>query len=314
MDEKLKILLGSEDIISRDNEDIYLNINLNRSFAEYKLEKYDNDYNLATQFNIERNKSRNFFIYGIVDSNIIDCNNYPIKAYSNSSLTNLVYSTYTTSMNLNGDLNIFNKKRGKYFIPLTNYTGNSIFIVIQSDNNNIKQQVFEQGLVFYESDGEFIPYGTETVEIDSNFNSTDINNNFPFFYNKHWVKKNISLQQEKKAKISFNSKKQSVSEGGDVSVLVKLDKPSPFGNESMVLKQAHDSSFNNFLVFCGTTSNILSTNTILDYSIGEQTKTITFRAINNNTTNTNRDFTFSLDSLNSVLSGTFLTQTITISD
>lgn len=111
MDEKIKILLGSEDIIARDNEDIYLNINLNRNFAEYKKEKYDNDFDLAQQFDKERNLSRSFRIYGIIDSNVIDTNNISIRAYSDSGTTNLIYQTQSTSMNFNESINVFNKKR-----------------------------------------------------------------------------------------------------------------------------------------------------------------------------------------------------------
>ena len=127
MDERLKILLGSEDIIARDNEDLYININLNRSFFEYKREKYDNDFDLAKQFDKERNLSRNFRIYGIVDSNVIDTNNLSIKAYYDSGTTKLASQTSTTSMNFNSSINVFNKKKGKYYISLDNYSGSSVY-------------------------------------------------------------------------------------------------------------------------------------------------------------------------------------------
>ena len=121
MDEKLKILLGSEDIIARNNEDLYININLNRSFFEYKKEKYDNDFDLAQQFDKERNLSRDFRIYGIVDSNVINTNFISLKVYSDSGATNLVQQISTSSMNFNDSINVFNKKRGKYLINLNNY-------------------------------------------------------------------------------------------------------------------------------------------------------------------------------------------------
>jgi hypothetical protein len=314
MDEKLKILLGSEDIIARDNEDIYLNINLNRNFAEYKKEKYDNDFDLAQQFDKERNLSRSFRIYGIIDSNVIDTNNISIRAYSDSGTTNLIYQTQSTSMNFNESINVFNKKKGKYYIPLESYTGNSIFIKIQSNNNNIATQVFEQKLVFYDFDGNFIPYGTETVEVDNNLNTIDINNNFPFFYNKHWVKKNISLQETKYPVVNFSGSSQTIYEGQTAKIAVYLDKPSPFGNEKVdFVFDSGTADFSDFSVYLGNNPTQVYTNNFqINFSVGEKTKIVNIFATPDSSSEPLESYNFKLNNFIKVKSGSSLTYQVKI--
>jgi hypothetical protein len=313
MDEKLKILLGSEDIIARNNEDLYININLNRSFFEYKKEKYDNDFDLAQQFDKERNLSRNFRIYGIVDSNVINTNGISVKVYSDSGATNLVYQTATTPMNFNDSINVFNKKRGKYLINLNNYSGSSIFIKTPTNNDNISEQIFEQQLVFYDFDGVFIPYGTETVEVDNNLNTIDINNNFPFFYNKHWVKKNISLQETKYPVVSFSGSSNTIYEGDVLKIVVYLDKPSPFGNEKVdfIFDSGTADSFD-FLVYSGATSNVFPGSLQLSFSQGEQYKYISFSASTDNVVEILENYKFRLENFIKVKSGNSLSYTVQI--
>jgi hypothetical protein len=315
MDEKLKILLGSEDIIARNNEDLYININLNRSFFEYKKEKYDNDFDLAQQFDKERNLSRNFRIYGIVDSNIINTNLISLRVYSDSGATNLVQQISTSSMNFNDNINVFNKKRGKYLINLNNYSGSSIFIKIPTNNDNISEQIFEQQLVFYDFDGNFIPYGTETVEIDNNLNTIDIDNNFPFFYNKHWVKKNISLQETKYCIVNFSGSNSTIYEGDALNIIVYLDKPSPFGNEKVdfVFDSGTADSFD-FLVYSGATSNSFPGSLQLSFSQGEQYKYISFSASTDNIVEILENYKFRLDNFIKVKSGNSLSHTVQIED
>jgi len=313
MDEKLKILLGSEDIVARNNEDLYININLNRSFFEYKKEKYDNDFDLAKQFDKERNLSRNFRIYGIIDSNVINTNFISLKVYSDSGATNLVQQISTSSMNFNDSINVFNKKRGKYLINLNNYSGSSIYIETPTNNDNIAEQIFEQKLVFYDFDGNFIPYGTETVEIDNNLNTIDINNNFPFFYNKHWIKNNLSLQETKYPVVSFSGSNKTIYEGDVVNIIVYLDKPSPFGNEKVdfIFDSGTADSFD-FLVYSGTTSNPFPGNVQLSFSQGEQYKYISFSASTDNVVEILENYKFRLDNFIKVKSGNSLSYTVQI--
>lgn len=197
MDDKKKILLGDTDIISRDNEDLFIDINLNRTFSEYKKERFDNDFDLQKQFDEERNSSRDFQIYGFVQATYTNCNNLMYEVYSDSGLTNgVLFGNFTTNLQYTPQNNVFNKRIGKYYFALTNYTGSSIFIKFLSNVINVPDQVFEQRLVFYDATGQFVPYGTQTIEVDNDLNTIEINNDFPFFYNKHWVKKNIYLENK----------------------------------------------------------------------------------------------------------------------
>jgi hypothetical protein len=190
MDDKKKILLGDTDIISRDNEDLFIDINLNRTFSEYKKEKFDNDFDLQKQFDDERNASRDFNVYGFVQATYVNCHNLSYDVWADSGLTIPVLNFLpVSSVSYNSAPNVFNKLPGRYNFSLTNYTGKSIFIRFSAASN----KAFEQQLIFYDASGEFVPYGTQTVEIDNDLNTVDINNDFPFFYNKHWVKKNIYL-------------------------------------------------------------------------------------------------------------------------
>lgn len=192
MDDKKKILLGDTDIISRDNEDLFIDINLNRTFSEYKKEKFDNDFDLQKQFDEERNASRDFNVYGFVQATYINCHNLAYEVWADSGLTIPVLSlNFASQVTYQSARNVFNKAPGKYNFSLTNYTGKSIFIKFFASPD----QVFEQQLIFYDETGEFVPYGTQTVEVDNDLNTVEINNDFPFFYNKHWVKKNIYLKQ-----------------------------------------------------------------------------------------------------------------------
>ena len=313
MDDRIKVILGSEDIITRDNEDLYININLNRSFFEYKREKYDNDFDLAKQFDKERNLSRNFRVYGIIDSNVIDTSNLTIKVYSDSAATNSILTTTTTPMNFNGSINVFNKKRGKYYIPLNNYSGSSIYIKTPSNNDNVSAQIFEQKLVFYDFDGEFIPYGTETVEVDNNLNTIDINNNFPFFYNKHWVKKNISLQETKYPVVNFSGTNETIYEGQLTKIVVYLDKPSPFGNEKVdFVFDSGTADLLDFLVYVNSTSNSFAGSGQIQFAQGEQYKEIFFSASTDNIVEVLENYKFRLDNFIKVKPGNFLEYIIEI--
>ena len=314
MNDKLKILLGSEDIVARNNEDLYLNINLNRSFSEYKKEKYDNDFNLSKQFDEERNLSRNFRVYGIIDSNIIDTSGVQIKVYSNSGATDMVYSTTTSSMNFNGNINVFNKKRGKYYIPLDNYSGSSIFIEFPTNNDNVATQIFEQKLIFSDFDGNFIPYGTETVEIDNLLNTIEIDNNFPFFYNKHWVKNNITIQETKYPFINFSGNNQNIFEGEVATIIVYLDKPSPFGNEKVdFVFDGGTAVASDFTVYLeGNPLQTFSDTFQLSFSIGEQVKNIKISGSSDSSVELLESYNFRLDNLIKLKSGTSLDYKIEI--
>ncbi|MBP9758902.1 hypothetical protein KBD45_04335 [Candidatus Dojkabacteria bacterium] len=271
MDDKKKILLGEKDIMSRENEDLFLNINLNSTFSELRDNTYTNVFDIEKQFKKERNASRDFRIYGIIDSTTTDSDNLSLYIYSKSGttgLTDFVKSTNSSEM-VYGGFNAFGKKRGKFIIELTGYTEDFVFIKILSNNLTFQDQIFTQQLIFKDSDGLFVEYGIKTIDISDSGDIIEINNDFYFLYNKHWVKKDLLIIEEKPAKVSLSgmsdigqiteipnadlipviTEGNSTNDSGSVvisnntgitsslyPITVYLNKPSPFGLENVNLK------------------------------------------------------------------------------
>ncbi len=241
MKNKIKIQLPREKNMSSKDVDIILNVDLNRSFNEFKKERFDNNFDLEQQFIKERNESRNFRVYGEINSNIIDCDDIIIKVYSNSGLTNL-YSIINTSALGYIQKNVFNKKNGKYYLEANNYPFDELFFLIESDGFTYKDQIWSQRVVFYDAQVNFVNYGTDTIDINDDGVSVVINNNFPFFFNKHWIRKNFNVIEEKQAKISFDQTLIQTQEGDIFDMNVSLDKPSPFGNEKFKIELSNTTS------------------------------------------------------------------------
>lgn len=313
MDDKKKIVLGSEDILIKGVSDIFLNVSLQQTFNQIKKSQYDNNFDLAEQFRKERNASRDFRIYGIVDSTIIHTDNLSIKVYKNSGLTQYIGTIKTTPLVYNEE-NVYAKKRGKYLLELNNYDADLVYLKIEGDNLTYGDQIFEQRLVFYTLDGEFVEYGTETVDIGfNNPGFLTIENNFPFFYNKHWIKKNLNVIEEKPTVMQFGSGTSSVKEGQSISIDIVMDKPSPFGNESVtlnaILGTVLSSDFN--LKISGSTISFPIT---LNWAPGEQNKTLTFDAITDNVYEFSENVKFELYNFQFTNSGITTSHYTTIED
>ena len=230
MDKKRKQIL-----INEDNLDQFIRIDLRNTFNEIQKEKFDNNFDLERQFRLERNRSRNFRIYGRISSTAINCDNLTLEIYSDEGYNNLYTTTQTSSLAFNTD-NIFRKKDGKYLIELNNYPFNVAYIRLVSDNFYYEDQLWEQRLVFFDADGNFASYGTETVDINIlDESSIAIENNFPFFYNKHWIRLDLDVKEEKPRKVSFSSTGNEINEGEVLDLTIFLNEPSPFGNETCIL-------------------------------------------------------------------------------
>ena len=208
MDERKKILLGSEDILSKNLQDIYININLAKESREIIPYKYDNVFDLTKLQDQERNGSREFVVYGMIDSCSFDCNNLKISVYQSPDLNaqNHLLTTYSTDVVNSGMpfTNIYNKLRGKYIIdniPVT-FTGYSIYLKIQTQNQYSNTSYADtQQLIFTtltlsdsgEKVVEILKYGLNEAVTDCDGSVNEINNDFDFFYNKHWINKDIDF-------------------------------------------------------------------------------------------------------------------------
>ena len=222
MDIRKKILLGDKDIVSRTVNDFYLDINLSKDNREIIPYKYDNVFDLTKFYNDERNSCRNFIVYGTVNSYICNCNNLTIKVYDspNTSIANLL-TTINTEDIVNNSMpfcNIYGKRSGKYIIKNipANFHGYSVFLKVSSTellpngasvNSLISENVFEQQLIFttltLTGSGqkviEKLNYGLDEAVTDCDGNVFPVNNDFDFFYNKHWINKDLEILNLKKA-------------------------------------------------------------------------------------------------------------------
>jgi hypothetical protein len=329
MDDKKKILLGEKDVIGRDNEDLYINVNLNSTFSEIRDDKVENVFDVADQFKKERNASRDFRIYGIVDATIVDCDNLTISVYHsafsgtgiNSGTTQLsgfVKSITTTPLVYDG-INAYGMKRGKYIVELTGYTHDSVYFKIPSNNFDYKDQIYGQQLVFRDADGNFVDYGTQTIEINEDGNVATIDNDFYFLYNKHWIKKDLLIVEEKPAKVFLSAISQSVtipeSNVANTAFAIALDKPSPFGLEQVDLVNIAStlSAFGSEINIYDVNTNYPLPNTF-SFSAGEQYKFLYF----NSALDTLQEFTESiilgLDNFQIVETASPLTHIINVTD
>jgi len=202
MDERRRILLGNKDILSRKIKDFYLDINLSRDNKEIIPYKYDNVFDLTRFYDQERNQSRNFIIYGIIDSCSWDCDNLLIQVYQSPDLDTPNYLCSTVTKNVVNQAmpfkNIFNKLRGRYIIDNipTTFTGCSVYLKVNVPGYTY---ITEQQLIFttltLSSTGEKVieqlKYGIDEAITDCDGNVIPITNDFDFFYNKHWIKKDI---------------------------------------------------------------------------------------------------------------------------
>ena len=213
MDARKKILLGNKDILSRELKDFYIDVNLSVDSKEIIPYKYDNVFDLTKFYEQERNGSRNFIIYGTIDSYSWDCNNLKISVYQSPDLRqeNLLCTVNSENI-VNNNMpfnNIYNKLRGKYIInsiPPT-FTGYSVFLKIETVSPaTYATYVIEQQLIFTtltltntnEKIVEQLKYGLDEAVTDCDGNVIEVNNNFDFFYNKHWINKNLYFINDSK--------------------------------------------------------------------------------------------------------------------
>jgi len=197
MDDKVKILLGRKQFQGGVNQDVFLSVELNRTFNELPKETYYNDFDLNKQFKKERNSCRNFYIYGIADSPYINCDNIIIHFYKSSGLTEHIGNTTTiplTSANWTNK-NFLGLKRGQYKFLLEDYTDSQKIFIRYNTQSYEKQLVYTADTYNYTGGtvSTTVDYGTNDEVVLLNGESMTVENDFPFFYNKHWIKFNLEI-------------------------------------------------------------------------------------------------------------------------
>ncbi len=217
---KIKELLPSKDYVNAKNISLFINNELSREENILKVEKADNIFDFSEKFEQERNASYKFCLYGMVESKWGDCDNlkldfrigdsttnstinttnFPFWLYDRSSNTSgLTWSVFSKPLDsINGELskNLYGKKKAHFFFPfeldiksLTN-TNKSIFVSSFNLISNLRTEQ-EFPFFYFNEDGLPLEYGSETAEILDNGNIIEINNDYPFFYDRHWIRREI---------------------------------------------------------------------------------------------------------------------------
>lgn len=264
-----KQLLPRLEHVEAKDISLYINSELSGEKSLIIPEKADNILDFADKFAEERNNCQKFCLYGLVESKWGDCDNLKIEfriADSSSNInpdTNLnipfwfndkssnvsanTYSILSRSLDFtNGDLskNIFGKKKASFFMPFElnvndlTPTNKSIYIRILDVVKNLSLNQ-EFPFIFFDEDDILLEYGIETALIQENGTILEVNNNYPYLYDRHWIRR--ELEAEGPAFVYFNQSSITYTEGGsDDTILedknfeieVSLSKP-PNGYETI---------------------------------------------------------------------------------
>jgi hypothetical protein len=223
-----KILLKSYDVQPFINQDEYISFELYSTVKNIKENFLNNNFDLNLQYNLERNSSRKFFVYGKLYSKNVDVSkvNINFKTSNNDTLyspdikNNLIgnnnksITVKPTQLAAEESIsrNIFNKKVCSYFVQfeikndinkktnnlMVQITGNSFSVIGTpltsiTESYNAINNVYEIPLVIYDDEGNFVPYGTDDTVFDENLNIVDENNDYPFLYDYHFIRRDFDV-------------------------------------------------------------------------------------------------------------------------
>lgn len=251
MKDRRKILLGTKDVVPKENKDLYLNLEIYSSPDELQTEIVNNNFNLRDEFNDERRRSLKFCVYGTLDCITADLDNVDleiktnhedllymprIEANAKAGIINVI-KTKPLSQNNNLSKNIFKKNKSSFcFIfelapGIKNYGETKILKILINDRNKNIYAKLEVPFLFFDDDGNLIDFGTDTIDVDLNGEEQEIENDFPFLYGTHWIKQEINLPRP--LLLSFRRSESSSidnltveEKSGKAKFVVALDAPS----------------------------------------------------------------------------------------
>lgn len=265
-----KQLLPNKRYVNAKNINLYIDSELRGEKNIIVPEKTENVFDFLLKFEQERNESYKFCFYGLVESKWGDCNDIRVDFSIKDSSTNLIknpdtyfwfydkssgtsgFTWFTKTMSLDsvdGELskNIYGKKKGHYFFPFEidintlSKTNKSLFVKIDDTIKDL-YVIHEFPFLFFDDDGIIVEYGSETAIIQDDGTIIELNNNYPFFYDRHWVRR--ELEPTGPPFVSFTQSEIIVKEGSDdpftsvdeiVEIEIELSKP-PSGNEKLKIE------------------------------------------------------------------------------
>ena len=265
--EQKKILLKSYDVQPFVNEDEYIDVQLTSSAKEIKQDYLANNFDLSQQYSAERNASRKFFVYGRLYAKQADTNGLTVTLrtsdndvlYVPNKKNNILppntrsISVVTKPLTKNSSLsrNIFGNIESPYYFQfeidgLNSDSGTTKNAIIKVEGNDIDNEDTVL-LIYYNSDNEFIQYGTVDTVFDSNFDLIDINNDYPFLYDCHWIKQNFDVvtfntvyfpykqYQDNQGNTIIDNSTQITDANLNPSFQLLMDYPSFYGLEKAIL-------------------------------------------------------------------------------
>jgi hypothetical protein len=270
MKDKRKIVLGTKDVSPKENNDIFLNVEISRSSDELVNEIIDNNFNLSEQFNKEREESLKFCIYGSVNcisanvenleitlkTNHNDILNVPrIQPGANSSNIHKIRTKPISNQNKLSK-NIFKQNKAMFYFMFElgafyNNVGETKSMLLSINDKTRKIYAnLEIPFLFFDSEGQKIPYGTETIDFDLDGNEQTIENDYPFLYDTHWVKNELNLTRALKTSFrrSIDELENNVTvdeSDGEVKFIAALDFPSVYGIEEAEVYVQEDNTVKN---------------------------------------------------------------------
>jgi len=298
MKDKRKIILGNQGVFPYKNKDNYINVEISKTSDEIIKEVVYNNFNLLEQFYNEREGSLKFCVYGVLNSLYTDTQNVDIQIKtnhddiiytpragenSNGSINHTVKS-FTFSQNNTLTKNIFNKNKSIFYFlfelsPNYNNQGETKSLTLSINDPNRKFFLNQEiPFLFFNSEGEKVQFGTETVDVSSDGEQNIIENDFPFLYDTHWVKTYINVNRPRKVYFSRNLEEEldndSVLENiGKYTFKIKLDEPSFYGTEEVEVFIVEDNTER------GSGKDYKFKNQIIKWEKGEQYKDVEIEII-----------------------------------
>tara|TARA_B100000963_G_scaffold359490_1_gene386963 strand:+ start:547 stop:3003 length:2457 start_codon:yes stop_codon:yes gene_type:complete len=313
MKDRRKILLGTKDVAPQENKDLFLNLEIHRSPDELQTEIVNNDFNLKDQFNSERRTSLKFCVYGTLDCITANLDNINLQIKTNhddllytprieaNAKANIITNIQAKPLSKNNKLsqNIFKKNKGCFFFlfelsPSIKNFGEtkSLEITIDDKVENVYAKL-EVPFLFFDDDGNLVDFGTDTVDIDLNGEEQVIENDFPFLYGTHWIKKEFNLPRPLylsfRRSIDSNINNLTVEEKvGKTSFVVSLEEPSIYGIEEAEVCVISDTTVKN------PNEDYVFEPKKLSWKTGEQFKTVDVDIVDDLFTESNEMISFGL--------------------
>ena len=318
---KKQILLPKNSFALANDEDVFINLQINRTSSDIKTERINNVFNINQQYDTERQTSLKFCIFGLVESIFADTNNLTINVKDSTNLTLylpkissdniadkiLSIKTFELTPNSNGmSRNLYGKKKSTYSIlfEINRQELEMQDLQIRSNGNipvtrtldftimDINKNLFSITKVpylFYDLDGNSVKFGSQTADINDDGNIIEIDNDFPFLYDRHWIKQYFNLPAPSFIFFTNNLIDVSISKGlstRTIQIDVALDQPSPYGLEEATVVLMSD-EFISVTSGQGDGTNTLTNQNsnfnfitqTLKWDVGETYKTVNFEIV-----------------------------------